>query len=135
MEAAFWTLVGVMIAGMSALFVDSRSGYRSLRGDISGLDTKMDGLRTELKGDISGLRTELKGDISGLDTKMDGLRTELKGDISELRTELTGEIRAQTARIDQQTARIDVLVIDVGEMKGDLRALATRVAALELHQV
>ncbi|MHB1763894.1 MAG: hypothetical protein ACYCPR_12295 [Thermoplasmataceae archaeon] len=110
---ATWVAIGVLGAFAAAVF----------------------GMVFQILSRIDGLRTELKGDISGLDTKIDGLRTELKGDISELRTELTGEIRAQTARIDQQTARIDVLVIDVGEMKGDLRALATRVAALELHQV
>ena len=41
------------------------------------LDAKIDGLRTELKGDIGRLRTELKGDIGRL-------RTELKGDIGRL---------------------------------------------------
>ena len=41
------------------------------------MDTKLDGLRAELKGDVAGLRDELKGDVVNL-------RVELKGDIAGL---------------------------------------------------
>ncbi|MGA3236394.1 MAG: hypothetical protein ABSG03_08840 [Bryobacteraceae bacterium] len=54
------------------------------KGDLAGLrvELKQDiaGLRTELKQDIAGLRTELKQDIAGL-------RAELKRDIEQNRSE------------------------------------------------
>lgn len=56
------------------------------------MDRKINGLRTELKGDINDLRTELKGDINDL-------RTELKGDISDLRTETHVLFEAQDHKL------------------------------------
>jgi hypothetical protein len=41
-------------------------------------------VKSEVKSDIDGLRTELKSDIGRLDGKIDGLRTEVKADISRL---------------------------------------------------
>jgi len=52
-------------------------------------------LRAEFKGDVSGLRvemkdlkTELKEDIAGLKGDIASLRTELKGDIADVRGEM-----------------------------------------------
>ena len=39
------------------------------------------------------------------------------------------------AKFDTQTARLDEIVKDVGEMKGDLRVPTNRVTALETHRV
>ena len=67
---------------------------------LQGLNSKIDGLRTELKGDIGGLRTELKGDI-------DGLRKELKGDIRRVALALddtNGRVRAIQDGLDKQFA-------------------------------
>ena len=58
-----------------------------LEEGLQGLDSKIDGLRTELKGDIGGLRTELKDDIGGLKGEINGLKGEfndLKGNIHRL---------------------------------------------------
>jgi hypothetical protein len=67
------------IAGLLAVSLFAQVTF--IRGDISGLRTEMGQQRTELKAEISGLRTELKGEIAEL-------RTELKGDIAELRNDL-----------------------------------------------
>jgi len=108
---------------------DLMTAIVALKGHLDG---RIDGLRTELKGDIArlddkidtkidGLRTELKGDIAKVDTKIDGLRTELKGDIAGLRTELKGAIaehRAETrteargvqARLDDQSRMLAAMI-------------------------
>jgi len=84
-------LLAVLLTLGGLILTQGRSLRSDLTGDIAQLDMKVDGLRTELKGDIAGLRTELKGDIAGL-------RTELKGDIAGLRKELKGDI----ARLDDR---------------------------------
>ena len=47
------------------------------------LDAKIDGLRTELKGDIGRLRTELKGDIGRLDDRVYALASGLRPQIED----------------------------------------------------
>ena len=70
-------LLAVLLTLGGLILTQGRSLRSDLTGDIAQLDMKVDGLRTELKGDIAGLRTELTGDIAGL-------RKELKGDIARL---------------------------------------------------
>ena len=55
--------------------------HLSSKADIAKVETQIADLRTELKGDIAGLRMDLKGESSDL-------RTELKGDIAGLRAEM-----------------------------------------------
>jgi chromosome segregation ATPase len=102
-----------------------------LKSDIGRLDTKIDSLRTELKGELSGqigaLRTELKSDIATLDTKVDSLRTELKSDIAtldtkidSLRTELKSDIGTLDTKVDSLRT----------ELKGDIGTLDTKFDSL-----
>ena len=64
------------------------------KADVAKVETQIADLRAELKGDIAGLRTELKGDIAKVETQIADLRTELKGrtkvetQIADLRTEM-----------------------------------------------
>ena len=114
------TVVGTLLAVVFAVVISNWAmlrGFRSeIRGDISRL-------RTELKADIAAgaketalLRTELKAEIAAGAKQTALLRTELKGDISELRTELKGdisELRTELVglnqRIDATNSRIDRL--------------------------
>jgi hypothetical protein len=43
-----------------------------LRGDIGRLDTKLDTLRTESRGEMQATRNELHGDMGRLGAKIDG---------------------------------------------------------------
>ena len=58
------------------------------KADVAKVETQIADLRAELKGDIAGLRTELKGNIAKVETQIADLRAELKGDIAGLRTEM-----------------------------------------------
>ncbi len=88
------------------------------------LDSKVDGLRKELKGDIQRLdstvdelRKELKGDIQRLDSTVDELRKELKDDIQRVDdkvdalTNTVHEFRLETierlTRLEERTERRD----------------------------
>ena len=66
-----------------------RAEFRTeLKGEIAGVRADLASLRTELKGDITELRTELKGDITELKGDITGLRAELKGDIAGVKHDL-----------------------------------------------
>ncbi len=60
-----------------------------VRAEISGLRAEMADMKAELRGEISGLRTDLGTEIS------DG-EAGLRGDISALRAELHDRLRQQT---------------------------------------
>ena len=80
-------LLGVVIAG----WADTRAGFTELRGEIGGL-------RVEVKQDITDLRAELKQDIGDL-------RAEVKQNISEL--------RADVRRLDEGMDEINVRLVAV----------------------
>lgn len=85
------TLVGTIftvIGGIVALFFKLGKMSQSidaLRGEISGVKTDMSNLKTEMKGDMATLRTDVKGDI-------DNLRWDVKSDIDNLRTEMKSDM-------------------------------------------
>jgi hypothetical protein len=96
-------------------------------GYMSEPATKQDllDLRSELKGDISGLRTVLKQDISDL-------RSELKGDISGLRDELVEAIRdSQTEVLRAIYGYTQSIQVRLGEQDEAKAALSRRMAILE----
>ena len=62
-----------------------------------------------------GLVTLQRVDFGRLDSKMEGLGAQLRGEMRELRIELGTRIDLNTARIDAQTARIDSLTERVEE--------------------
>ena len=85
-------LLGVVIAG----WADTRAGFNELRGEIGGL-------RLEVKQDITDLRTELKRDITDL-------RTELRQDIVGLR----GDVRRVDDRLDEVNVRLVAVEVHTG---------------------
>ena len=90
------------------------SGLRSeLKGDISGLKVEITELRSELKEDMTGLRSELKEDISELKEDMTGLRSELKEDMTGLRSELKGEMTGLRSELKE----------DISELKNSVTKL------------
>ena len=56
-----WTLSALTGAGLVACFVDARAGRRHLgTGPRTALRTEMGALRTEIRGDIDGLRDQVR---------------------------------------------------------------------------
>ena len=92
MEAATWTVIAILATALVGFFVDSRSDRRALRGELGA---RIDALGGELRNEMR----VLGGDL--------GARIDVLG----------GDLGA---RIDAQSDRIDRLVLDVGEIKGDL---------------
>jgi len=82
---------------------------------IKALDTKIDGVRTELSDKIDGVRTELKDEIQGVRTELkeeiQSTRTELKEEIQGVRTELKDEMHKMEDRLSDKlvgnAARLD----------------------------
>ena len=73
----------------------SINGLRTeMRSEISGVRSDMDGLRTELRSEISGVRSDMDGlrsDMDGLRSDMDNLRSDMDGlrsEVDGVRTEL-----------------------------------------------
>ena len=73
------------------------------------LDSKIDALRKELKGDIQ----RVEDDVKALSTNVDGNRMELKGDIQQvnssvhdLRKELKGDIQRVDSKVDALTTSV-----------------------------
>lgn len=65
--AMLWTLIALMGGGLVAFFVDARAGRRHLASELrTELRTEIGGLRTEFKDHLREMRTELKADVNGL---------------------------------------------------------------------
>ncbi|MDR1779257.1 MAG: hypothetical protein LBR50_00820 [Tannerella sp.] len=70
---------------------------------VVALGSFMWAIYSSLKGDIKGLRTELKADIAELKDDIKELRTELKGDIAEVKDnvkELRSDVRHLWNKVD-----------------------------------
>lgn len=81
---------------------------------IDSVETKltdhMDRVETKLGDRIDAQGAELRQEIRTVESN---LRTELGGRIDKVEATLRQDIRDQTARIDQQTSRIDDLITAV----------------------
>ena len=73
-----------------------------------------------LRTDINGLRTEVRGDIGGLRSEVDGLRSEVRRDINDLRGKLE-DVKDSNHR-------------DALEIMRQMTALHERVAIVESKQ-
>jgi len=75
-------LEGQVAAGLVDALVEAMTGADlATKSDVGSVAASVDGLRTELKGEIAALRTELKGDAVIL-------RTEFKSDLELLRRDI-----------------------------------------------
>lgn len=91
-----------LAAQMAAGFDRTDRSISEVRGEISTLRTDLEreikGVRTELHADNASLRAELQADNASLRAELkiglEGLRTEFKADNASLRTELKGDIGA-----------------------------------------
>ena len=85
------------------------------------MDLKIEGVRSELKEDISNLRNELKEDIHKLDLKIEGVRSELKEDINKLDLKIEG-VRSE---LKEDIHKLDLKIDGVrSELKGDIKNFA-----------
>jgi hypothetical protein len=113
---------------VSGAVTDIAEALRSeLRGDIGRLDTKLDTLRTELRGEMQAMRGELRGD-------MQAARTELRGEMQATRNELHDGISRLDAKIDsrfdQLGSRIDSKLPSWWQMSLVIDSTVTLLAAL-----
>jgi hypothetical protein len=73
--AAVWTLIGVVIAG-------GLTTLTLLRGEIRGL-------RSEMRTELGGLRGEMRTEIGGLRGEMHTELGQVRGDIAQVRSDIT----------------------------------------------
>lgn len=75
--------------------------------------SKLDEMRTELKGDIQDVRMELKGDIQDVRTElkddMQSLQTRLNESMQDMHIELSGKIAAVQSAVSDLRERMDVM--------------------------
>jgi len=124
----------LVLEGHDAIRQEFKDSHRELEEKITlnsslikfgfeTLDTKIDGVRTELKEDIQGVRTELKEDIQGVRTELkediQGVRTELKEDIQGVRTDLKEDIQGVRTELKED---IQGVRTELKEIKGELSA-------------
>ena len=98
--------------------------------EISELKSEISGLRTELKSEISGLRTELKSEISDV-------RTEVKSEISGLRTEFHG-LKGEIVKINTKLYSLEFKMDNANKEKFDPKKfleLEKRVVKLEVKAI
>ncbi|MEX0426194.1 hypothetical protein AB3X52_01090, partial [Nocardioides sp. DS6] len=88
-----------------------------LRGEISGLDQKIDATRAGLEERIGSVEVGLRGEISGLDQKIDATRSGLEEKIDRVRTELRSEFQDGFASLRT-------------ELKSDIQHLDDRIYSL-----
>jgi predicted transcriptional regulator with HTH domain len=72
------------------------------KGDLEDLETRLKGEISGVESKISGLETRLKGEISGVESKISGLETRLKGEMSEVETRLKAEMSEAEARLTEK---------------------------------
>ena len=102
-------LVGIAVTlflGLCTLFVGLWKMNYNLRTDIGG---KIDELRTEIHGDISGLRGELNALRTETDRKLDGLR----GEFNALHMEVDGKLEGLRTEFNALRGEFDILRADV----------------------
>ncbi|MBK9178580.1 MAG: hypothetical protein IPM45_03210 [Acidimicrobiales bacterium] len=99
-----------------------------LRGELALVRGEMSGLRSELRGEMAGvrgemveLRSELRGEMAGVRGEMVELRggmAELRGDVVGLRGELKAEIRGELSAFKGQLmlALVALVVSMIGVM-------------------
>ena len=54
------------------------------------LDLRLDLLRRELRGEMAGLRAEVRGELADVRLEMAGLRAEVRGELADVRLEMAG---------------------------------------------
>ena len=64
------------------------------------VNTRVDGVETNLTARIDGVETNLTARIDGVDTKLDAVKTELKADTQKLGTELSAELKSMRKELD-----------------------------------
>jgi hypothetical protein len=87
-----------------------------LKTEISGVRTEIAELRGELKTEIAELRGEMRTEFAAVRREMAELRGELKGEIAELRGELKGEIALLRGELRTEMADLR------GELKAEIAA-------------
>ncbi len=97
-------------ANMDKRFAIVDKQFTELRGEISGICTEMAGLRGEMLGEIGGIRTV-----------MTGLRGEMLGEIGEVRGEMRSAIGDMRGNIGGVRGEIGELRGEIGEIRGTLK--------------
>ena len=131
----------------AVLLEDVNSNMKAFWDVLSGVQDKTDNLTkeiaeikdtvadngieiSEIKSEISGLRTELKSEISGL-------RTELKSEISDVRTELNG-LKGEVVKTNTKLDSLELKIENANKEKFDPKKfleLEKRVIKLEVKAI
>ena len=101
------TLVGGLLTGL-------------LLWQLNALGDNIDGLRSDMQGQIGALRSDMQTEIGGVRSEIGGLRTDMQTEISALRSEI-GALRT-----DMQT-EIGGLRSEIGALRSDMQ---TEISAL-----
>ncbi len=91
---------------------------KELKGDIQGLDAKIDDVSQRLETRIADTRNELRGDIQRLDAKIDDVRQRLETKIENVDAKVDG-VRDRVDEGNQRLARLE------GRFEGRAERLAS----------
>ncbi len=107
---AFATAVlGWMVGGLRRETRRAWQGLRTeMREEIGGVRGELSGLRTVMREEIGALRTEMREGIGGVRGELSGLRTEMREEIGALRTETHDELRALRSDLTQVALALGV---------------------------
>ena len=90
----------------------------AVRGEVVGVRDELRGELVAVRGEVVGVRDELRGEIVGVRGEVVAVRDELKADMS------SGFARMDR-RFDNLTAGLVALAESVGQVKGRTEVLAT----------
>ena len=106
-----WVSLATLGAFAIALFGYLRNISRDLTIAIRKVGDNVDRTRTELKSALAGFGD--KGDIAGLDVKLDKTRTELVSALGATRTELKGDITGGFAKVEARLIALEQRTYDI----------------------
>lgn len=81
--AVLLTLGGLILTQGRSLRSEFKGDIGRLEGTIAGLDTKIDGVRDQLREELHGVRDELRSDIGRLDDRVYALAVGLRPQVEE----------------------------------------------------
>ena len=93
---------------------------------------------TQLRGEFTELREDVRGDIAQLRGEFTELREEVRGDVNQIRRDVT-ELRGNYTQLREDVAQLaegqKVLLEDMAEVKQVVRGHEARITTLERGQV
>ncbi len=131
-EGQFNSLMSTIRGTASDLTTMFERRFTQLWDRINGLETEVKGELTEVRGEVEGLKGELGGRIDGVKGDLGGRIDGVKGEVEGLKGELGGQIDGVKGdlggRIDGVKGELKGEIVG---LKGEIEGLKTKIDGLE----